>query len=100
MFSQYHVYMLQSPQYHKISKYGKKLADKKSYVYIEKHLGQDPCRFERDGSEWCVDLDLGTKQTKACGTRVSYPTVSWLNFLSEENLVATNIAKCPDYMVP
>ncbi|XP_064635775.1 uncharacterized protein LOC135492957 [Lineus longissimus] len=62
-----------------------KLTNGDAYVYIERHLGEDPCRFEYDGSsDWCVSLDLASDQTDACDTRVTFPTnrhISYNNWM-------------------
>ena len=54
---------------------GTDLTNGDSYVYIENHLGQDPCGFADSSGNWCVALNLANGTTDACGTSVTYPTV-------------------------
>jgi hypothetical protein len=77
--------------------FARKLANNDAYIYIEKHIGQDHCRFQYQAAtnDWCVRLGLATNDTDAtnendaCGTRVAYLNVSnntyltnYINYLS------------------
>jgi hypothetical protein len=62
-----------STLYHNI---GDRLSEGSAYVYVRHHHGDDPCIFEQVDNEWCLTLSLEADGYEACGTKVSFPTVS------------------------